>query len=115
MSGRLESTGPGGQAAARAILDLLGLATRARSVVAGTDSVRQAVRDGKAFRVILATDTAPTQQAKLLPLLEARKVPHYNGFTQMELGAAMGRSPVAAVGFTDRNFAKRIGQLIAAM
>jgi ribosomal protein L7Ae-like RNA K-turn-binding protein len=115
MSGPEDRSGPGGPAAARAVLDLLGLATRARSVVAGTDSVRQAVRDGKAFRVILASDTAPTQQAKLLPLLEARQVPHHNGFTQLELGSAMGRSPVAAVGITDRNFAKRIGQLIASM
>jgi ribosomal protein L7Ae-like RNA K-turn-binding protein len=107
--------GQGGRTAARELLDLLGLATRARSVVAGTDSVRKAVRDGKAFRVILAADTAPTQQEKLLPLLEARRVPHHHGFTQSELGAAMGRSPVAAVGFTDRNFARRVGELIAAM
>jgi ribosomal protein L7Ae-like RNA K-turn-binding protein len=113
MSG--SGTEPGGEAAARALLDLLGLATRARSVVAGTDSVRQSVRDGKAFRVILAVDTAPTQQGKLLPLLEARRVPFHHGFTQDQLGAAMGRGPVAAVGFTDRNFAKRIGELIAAL
>jgi ribosomal protein L7Ae-like RNA K-turn-binding protein len=107
--------GSGGNAAARALLDLLGLATRARSVVAGTDSVRKAVRDGKALRVILAADTAPTQQGKLLPLLEARRVPYHHGFTQDELGAAMGRGPVAAVGFTDRNFAKRVGELLAAL
>jgi hypothetical protein len=34
------------------------------------------------FRVILAADTAPTQQGKLLPLLEARRVPFHHGFTQ---------------------------------
>jgi ribosomal protein L7Ae-like RNA K-turn-binding protein len=107
---------PGGAPAApRALLDLLGLATRARSVVAGTDSVRQAVRNGKALRVILAADTAPTQRQKLLPLLQARRVPHHLRFSQDELGSAMGRGPVAAVGFTDRNFATRAGQLLAAL
>lgn len=98
----------------RAFLELLGLATRARGVVAGTDSVRQAVREGKARRVVLAADTAPTQQAKLLPLLAARGVPHHLSFTQEELGAAMGRGAVAAIGFTDASFARRAGELIAA-
>lgn len=116
MRGSGGHSGPqGASPAPRALLDLLGLATRARGVVAGTDSVRQAVRDAKALRVILATDTAPTQRQKLLPLLEARRVPHHLRFTQHELGAAMGRGPVAAVGFTDRNFASRAGELIAAL
>ncbi len=34
---------------------------------------------------------------------------------RIELGAAMGRGPVAAVGFTDRNFAKRAGELMQAI
>ena len=62
--------------------------------------------------MILAVDTAPTQQAKLLPLLDARRVPHHSRFTQDQLGAAMGRGPVAAVGITNRNFAKRAGELL---
>jgi ribosomal protein L7Ae-like RNA K-turn-binding protein len=107
--------GPGGRSPARAVLDLLGLAGRARSVVAGTDAVRTAARDGKVRRVILATDTAPTQQQKLTPLLTARSVPFHVVFTRDELGAALGRNPLAAVGITDPNLARRIGELIAAL
>ena len=32
-----------------------------------------------------------------------------------ELGAATGRGPVSAIGITDRNFARRTGELVAAL
>ena len=111
---------PGGAGAPRrspaaAVLDLLGLAARARALVAGTEQVRKAVREGKAQRVLLAADGAPSQQAKLTPLLDARKVKYHIGFSRDELGTAIGRNPVSAVGITDANFARRVGELLAAL
>jgi ribosomal protein L7Ae-like RNA K-turn-binding protein len=108
-------TGPeGGRSPQRQLLSLLGLASRAGRVVSGTDSVRQGVRDGDVGLVLLAADASPTQHAKLIPLLEARQVRSHRLLSRDELGAAIGRGPVAAVGLTDPNFTRRARALIAA-
>lgn len=104
----------GGRPPQRQLLDLLGLAARARKIVAGTDSVRQGVRDGEVALVLLAADASPTQHAKLIPLLEARRVRHFRLLSRDQIGAAIGRGPVAAVGLTDPNFIRRATALIAA-
>lgn len=110
-------TGDGGMAAERSLrrlLELLGLAARARAIVTGTDAVRRAVRDGEVARVLLATDAAPGQAGKLTPLLEARQVPFHFLTTRDVLGAAVGRGPVSALGLTNQNFARRAGEFLAA-
>jgi ribosomal protein L7Ae-like RNA K-turn-binding protein len=104
-----------GSAPERALLDLLGLAARARAFVHGTDATRRGVRDGEVAGVLLAADTSPTQSKKLLPLLQARGVPHAVCLTRAEMGAAAGLGPLAALGFTDRNFARRALALAAAL
>ena len=99
----------------RALLDLLGLAARARALVHGTDATRQAVRDGKAAAVLLAADTSPTQSQKLVPLLEARGTPFAVCLTREGLGAALGRASVSAVGITQDSFARRALELARAL
>lgn len=100
--------------APRPVLDLLGLAARAGSLVTGTDAVRRATRDNRVFRVILAEDAAPAQRQKLVPLLEARRVPCHTLCTRIELGSAIGRAPISAIGITNQNFARRAGEIIPA-
>jgi ribosomal protein L7Ae-like RNA K-turn-binding protein len=99
----------------RGLLDLLGLAARARALVHGTDATRRSVRDGEIVGVILAADTSQTQSKKLVPLLEARGVPYAVCLTRGAIGAALGRGDVSALGFTDRNFARRALELAAAL
>ena len=108
-------SGPGGEMPARSVLNLLGLAARARSLAAGTDAVRDAVRAGKVHRVILASDAAAAQQQKLIPLLTARRVPFHILLSRDDLGTALGRNPVSAVGLLDPNLARRVGELVAAL
>ena len=97
----------------RRILELLGLAARAGSVVSGTGAVRAAVREKKLRRVLLAVDAAPGQRGKLVPLLDAVGIPYHVQFDQVELGAAIGRAPVSAVGVAGDGFAQRLGELVA--
>ena len=99
----------------RALLDLLGLAARARAFVHGTDATRRGVRDGEIAGVLLAADSSPTQSKKLVPLLQARGVPYAACLTRAEIGAASGLGPISALGFTDRNFARRALELAAAL
>jgi ribosomal protein L7Ae-like RNA K-turn-binding protein len=97
------------------VLDLLGLSTRAGAAVFGTDAVRSAVREGGVYQVLLAKDAAEGQQGKLIPLLDARRIPYYIGFSRKELGDATGRAPVSAVGLTNPKLASRMGELITAL
>lgn len=108
-------TTPAEEMQRRRVLDLLGLAARAGTLVTGTGSVRQAVREERIHRVFLAEDAAPGQRQKIEPLLQARAVPSHTLFSRVELGSAIGRSPVSAVGIIDRNLARRLGELVAVL
>jgi ribosomal protein L7Ae-like RNA K-turn-binding protein len=99
----------------RALADILGLAARARALVHGTDMTRKAVREGEVRSVLLAGDAAPAQAKKLVPLLEARRVPFHVCLSREALGFAIGRGPVSAVGITNDSFAKRVAVLAAAL
>lgn len=106
---------PPGRSPERALLDMLGLAARARGLVHGTDAARGAVRDGKAAAVVVAGDAAPTQSRKLVPLLQALGIQYAVCMTRDEIGGAIGRGPVSAVAVTDRNFARRVLELAGAL
>lgn len=98
-----------------ALLDLLGLAARAGGISAGTDGVRRDLREGKVVEVILAADGSPTQHRKLIPLLEARGIRYRTLLSRDRIGAAIGRPPVSAIGFTHRGFARRAAELADAI
>ena len=104
-----------GDAGSRALLDCLGLSTRAGALVSGTDTVRSAAREAKVYQVVLAADAAEGQRRKLLPLLDARRIPYSIGFTRAELGAATGRPPVSAIGITNPKLAAKARELLASM
>ncbi|HUF49459.1 MAG TPA: ribosomal L7Ae/L30e/S12e/Gadd45 family protein [Longimicrobiales bacterium] len=93
-------------------LGLLGMAARAGAVIPGTDRVRDAARgDGLRF-VLLATDASENSREKLVPLLTARSISHVTRYDRNELGAAVGRGPLSAVGVTDRALADRLQVLL---
>lgn len=96
----------------QALLGLLGLAARARELVSGTEQVRGELRKGRVRLVVLAADAAPGQRAKLTPLLEALGVRHFVALRREQLGAAIGRSPVSAVGLKEAGFARRAAELL---
>jgi len=101
--------------AERALLDLVGLAARARGLVPGTDATRRGVRDGEVRAVLLAADASPTQRQKLVPLLVARGIRHATCLSRDRIGAALGRDETSAVGFTNESFARRALELAAAL
>jgi ribosomal protein L7Ae-like RNA K-turn-binding protein len=115
----VQGEGKGGRpprnASARAVFDLLGLSARAGALVIGINAARAAVREGGIRRVILAADAAEGQRNKLVPLLDARRIPYDIAFTREELGAAAGRAPASAVGLTNAQLAQRLGEVMAAL
>lgn len=93
-------------------LQLLGLAARAGSVVPGTRQVVDGTRAGRVAFVLVASDLTATGRAKLVPVLEREGVPHAVQYTRAELGRAVGRSPLAAVGIVDPGFGDRLATLL---
>lgn len=88
-----------------AVLRLLGLGVRARSVIVGVDVLRSAAGRGKVALILVASDASKHAKAKLLPLVQARGVGVIEGLSGEELGEVLGRGKVAAVGITDRALA----------
>src|SRR5687767_5540110 len=91
-----------------AALRLLGLAARAGALLPGTERVREAARSGSLLFAIVAEDTSDNSQDKLLPLLKTRGVPHVVAFARDQLGGAVGRAPLSAVGVTNASLAKQL-------
>lgn len=78
----------------------------------GTGQVREGVRAGRVRFVVVAADLTETGRDKLLPMLESRGVPHVVRYARDELGRAVGRSPLAAVGVVDPGMADRLRALL---
>jgi len=97
-----------------AISGALGIAARAGLVVQGTERVRLAVRDGSVSLVVFAGDASATQRRKLEPLVKAREVPILTLSTREDLGRAVGRAPLSAVGITSKGLAARVRELAGA-
>lgn len=95
------------------VLRLLGLAARAGAVVPGTERVREAARDGSLRFAFVAADASANTCGKLLPLLTARGVSHVKRYERVELGAAIGRAPLGAVGVLEPGFAARFSRMLA--
>lgn len=98
--------------ASEAVLRLLGLAARAGALLPGTERVREAARSGTLRFALVAEDISDNSQDKLLPLLSSRGVPHVVRFQRAELGAAVGKAPLSAVGISVQSFADRVRELL---
>lgn len=90
------------------VLGMLGMAMRAGAVVPGTERVREAARGDSLQLALIAADASANTRGKLLPLLAARGITHVVRYERAELGAAVGRGPLGAVGVLDRMLADRL-------
>ena len=76
-------------------------------------TLRNAVSKG--FEVVVAGDASGNTRDKLIPLLEARRVPYALACDRARLGEAVGRAPLGAVAVVDPSLAARIRELLAAI
>jgi len=95
-----------------ALVRLLGLGMRARTVVVGVAAVRAGLqRDagrGGIACVVMAADASPRTREKVERLAVARGVPVRWGPVAERLGAALGRPSVQAVGVSDQALARGV-------
>ncbi|EFU73666.1 YlxQ-related RNA-binding protein [Enterococcus italicus] len=94
------------------VLNLLGLATRARKIISGEDLTIQAIRSNKAQVVLLASDAGKNTQKKVKDKCSYYNVPVFDCYTAEELTNAIGK-PRMVIGILDKGFASRIEELIS--
>lgn len=97
----------------RKFLQALGLARRAGRAVVGAGAIREAAADGDLQLVVVARDATDNALGRLRGALERSGAARVRLGSRADLGSALGRGPVAAVGVTDRGLAKRIRELAA--
>lgn len=90
------------------VLSLLGIAQKARAVVAGNFLVEQAVSKGTAMMVILAEDAAPNTTDGIRKITHHYGVPVFLYGTKGTLGHAIGKNERSCAAVLDDGFAKAI-------
>ena len=87
------------------VCGLLGLATRAGKIVAGTDACLQEIEKHNVKLLILAVDSADRTKEFNITV--------YEGLTIDEISNSIGKPNKAVVGIKDKGFAQAINKIIS--
>ena len=90
------------------ILSMLGLATKAGSIVSGEFSTEKSVKEGKAYLVIVAEDASENTKKKFRDMTTFYEVPMYVYSNKEMLGHAIGKEFRASLAVNHESFAKNI-------
>ena len=91
------------------LLGMLGLCIRARRAVCGTVNVCEALKAGKVKLVITASDNSAATDKRLFDRAGFYKVKIIKtNLTSAEIGAATGKSLVAAMAINDESMAQAV-------
>ncbi len=89
-------------------IDLLGIARRAGQLLAGTETVSAAVRQGRVSLLIVARDLSPKTQERLTRLARAHGVHLISAADRARLGAATGHPGRGVFGVTGVDIARAV-------
>ncbi len=90
------------------VLQLLGLAQRARGVVSGEFMTESSVKDGSAFLVIVAQDASDNTRKQFADMCAYYKVPCYFYSDKEHLGHGIGKEFRASIAVTNQSLAEEI-------
>ena len=94
------------------IFSYLGLAIRGGRLVSGEFSTEQAVKKGKAYLVIVATDASDNTKKSFRDMCTYYKVNIYFYGSKEQLGHAIGKEFRASIAVTDENLAKAVEKVL---
>lgn len=90
------------------ILSLLGIAAKSGSIASGEFSTEKAVKDNKAYLVIVASDASENTQKMFRNMAEFYKVPMYLYADKDTLGHCIGKEFRASLAVTNQGLAHSI-------
>ncbi|MCD8148053.1 MAG: ribosomal L7Ae/L30e/S12e/Gadd45 family protein [Clostridiales bacterium] len=97
------------------ILSGLSLAQKAGRTASGEFSAEKAVKEGRAFLVIVAGDASDNTKTKMKNMTEYYEVPLYFYADKENLGRCIGKEYRSMVAVTDPGFADSIEKQLKAM
>lgn len=92
------------------VLNLLGLATRARKTISGEELVVQSLRSLKV--VFLASDAGPNTTKKVTTKCNTQNIALINIFDRTEISRAIGKDNRVVCGVKDKGFADAMLKLL---
>lgn len=90
------------------VLSLLGIAAKSGSVLSGEFSTEKAVKDRKAYLVIVASDASSNTQKMFRNMTEFYRVPMYLYADKEALGHSIGKEFRASLAVTNEGLARSI-------
>lgn len=94
------------------ILQLLGLATRARMIVTGEELVIREIQSNKAKLIIVSNDASTNTAKKITDKCTFYNVEKHVFGSREDLGHAIGKDSRVVLAITDRGFAKKLSELL---
>lgn len=88
------------------MINIIGLASRARKVTTGTDMTINSVRKGKIKLVFLATNASDNTKKLVSDKCKYYNVQVIEEFDSIELSKTTGKKNIMVVGITDNGFSK---------
>ncbi len=89
----------------------IGLAMKAGKIASGEFATEKAVKDGKAFLVILAEDASANSKKKFTDMCRHYLVPCIYYSDKATLGQMIGKEMRAMIAVTDAGFADKISKM----
>ena len=90
------------------ILSQLGIAMKAGKLVSGEYLVEKAVKEMKAYLVVIAEDASDNTKKHFSDMCQYRDIPIRFLGTKEEIGRTIGKAYRASIAVTDEGFAKSI-------
>lgn len=94
------------------VLNMLGLATRARRVTNGEEVTLDAIKQHQVQLVFLASDAGQSTKKRIENKCNSNNIPLVTEFTKTELSMATGALNRVVIGVTDSGFRKRMLELL---
>ena len=93
------------------ILGLIGLATKARKICYGADSVEEQIKKKKVYLVIIAKDSSERTKDKFKTICDECQIPMIIGENIETISKTIGKSNKAIVGIEEINLANEIQRI----
>ena len=87
------------------VLSMLGLAQKAGKIKSGAFATTDAVKSGKAWLVIVATDASDNTKKDFSNMTSFYEVPYWEYETKENLGRAIGKEERSSLAICDEGFA----------
>lgn len=97
-----------GQITKKKVCSYIGLATKSGKIASGEFSTEKAVKEGKAWLVLVAEDASNNTKKMFTNMCTYYQVPIYFFGEKTELGHAMGKEYRASLALTDKGLADAV-------